>query len=67
MFRQFLCRRATLCCCLFFMLVFPMLSACSDGKSAGSVLQEARPSISILAPLHFPQQPSKRLWLRLKD
>ncbi|MEK3963647.1 extracellular solute-binding protein [Paenibacillus sp. FSL H7-0323] len=66
MFRQFLCRRATLCCCLFFMLVFPMLSACSDGKSAGSVLQEARPSISILAPLHFPQQPSKKIMAEIE-
>lgn len=57
---------ATLYLCLFTMLVFSFLSACNDKESTGSVQDVARPSISILAPLHFPQQPSKEIMAEIE-
>ncbi len=39
-----------------------LLSACSNGKSAQpNFREEAVPFISIMAPLHFPQQPSEEI------
>lgn len=54
-------RRATLYLCLFAMLVFSLLSACNNMESAESGPVVSPSSISILAPLHFPQQPSKEI------
>ncbi|WP_440961895.1 extracellular solute-binding protein [Paenibacillus nitricinens] len=59
-------KRATLYFCLFTMLVFSFLSACNDKESTGSAQDAARPSISILAPLHFPQQPSKEIMAEIE-
>jgi putative aldouronate transport system substrate-binding protein len=59
-------KRATLYFCLFTMLVFSFLSACNDKESTGSGQDVARPSISILAPLHFPQQPSKEIMAEIE-
>lgn len=61
MIRQFMSRKAKLCCCILLIFVFSLLSACNIKGSDESALQETRPSISILAPLHFPQQPSKEI------
>ncbi|WP_151737034.1 extracellular solute-binding protein ['Paenibacillus yunnanensis' Narsing Rao et al. 2020] len=49
---------ARVCLPLAFILI--MLSACSNGD-AGSQQSGSIPEISILAPLHFPQTPSKEL------
>jgi putative aldouronate transport system substrate-binding protein len=48
------------------MLVFSFLSACNDKEvtNVGSVVSP--PSISILAPLHFPQQPSKEIMTEIE-
>lgn len=59
-------KRATLYFCLFTMLVFSFLSACNDKESTESGQNVARPSISILAPLHFPQQPSKEIMAEIE-
>ncbi|OZQ65193.1 ABC transporter substrate-binding protein [Paenibacillus sp. VTT E-133280] len=59
-------KRATLYFCLFTMLVFTFLSACNDKEFTGSGQDVARPSISILAPLHFPQQPSKEIMAEIE-
>ncbi|WP_449602652.1 extracellular solute-binding protein [Paenibacillus sp. Marseille-Q9583] len=59
-------KRATLYFCLFTMLVFSLLSACNDKESAESGPVVSPPSISILAPLHFPQQPSKEIMAEIE-
>ncbi|WP_042201357.1 extracellular solute-binding protein [Paenibacillus camerounensis] len=46
-------------CCLLALLPLTVLSACSDTDSDQP--NQALPPISILAPLHFPQQPSKEI------
>lgn len=54
-------RKVRLYYCLCSMLIVILLSACNDKESANNAVAEARPSISIMAPLHFPQQPSKEM------
>lgn len=66
MFRQSLSRKIKLYCCILLLLVFTLLSACNAESSQTSVTEEARPSISILAPLHFPQQPSKEIMAEIE-
>lgn len=48
-------------CCLLVLLPAIWLSACSDANPARPETGEALPLISILAPLHFPSQPSKEI------
>lgn len=57
MYRGFRRSRVTCFCSLILLLLSIWLSACSNGDSAQD--SGNTPSISILAPLHFPQQPSK--------
>ncbi|WP_081389905.1 extracellular solute-binding protein [Paenibacillus odorifer] len=59
-------RRATMYFCLFALLVFSFLSACNNKESADSGPKVSPPSISILAPLHFPQQPSKEIMAEIE-
>ena len=59
-------RRATMYFCLFALLVFSLLSACNNKESADSGPKVSPPSISILAPLHFPQQPSKEIMAEIE-
>ncbi|WP_019640756.1 extracellular solute-binding protein [Paenibacillus fonticola] len=54
-------RRILACCCLLIMFFIPLLSACNTSSSLQAQSSEKRPYISILTPLHFPQQPSKEL------
>ncbi|MEK5438789.1 MULTISPECIES: extracellular solute-binding protein [Paenibacillus] len=66
MFKVSMGKRATLYFCLFTMLVFSFLSACNDKESAEAGPVVSSPSISILAPLHFPQQPSKEIMAEIE-
>lgn len=60
MFRTDLGRRAARYSCVLVLLVMTiMLSACSGEDAADSGSGGEVPSISILAPLHFPQTPAK--------
>lgn len=59
-------KRATQYFCLFTMLAFSFLSACNDKESAEAGPVVSSPSISILAPLHFPQQPSKEIMAEIE-
>lgn len=61
MSRESVRRRVTHYGCLFFILAISLLSACGNDESAGTKSSETLPRISILAPLHFPQQPSKEI------
>lgn len=61
MFKGMAGRKVTLVCCLSLLLSFSLLSACSEDNSTPSDTSGEKPSISILAPLHFPQTPSKDL------
>lgn len=54
-------RKLRLTYCFIILGLLSLLSACSNGESALSDPAGARPSISILAPLHFPQTPSGEL------
>ncbi|OKP96133.1 extracellular solute-binding protein [Paenibacillus sp. P46E] len=60
MFRPDLGRRAArYSCVLVLLMMMIMLSACSGEDAEGSGSGGEVPSISILAPLHFPQTPAK--------
>ena len=61
MFRDFAWRPVARYCCLLVLLTSILLSACSKGESAQPGPSQTPPSITILAPLHFPQQPSKEI------
>lgn len=61
MFRDFARRPVFRYCCLFVLLPSFLLSACSNHVSTQPSPSQTLPSISILAPLHFPQTPSKEL------
>lgn len=52
-------RMAILGCCMLILLSFSILSACGAGDSVRSTSMDTPTYISILAPLHFPQQPSR--------
>lgn len=65
MYRGFRRSMTTCFCSLILLLTSILLSACNEGES----LQDAgsnTPSISILAPLHFPQQPSKEIMAEIE-
>lgn len=51
---------------LFVPIFFAMLIGCGDLQSARTESNHIRPYISILAPLHFPQQPSKEVIAELE-
>lgn len=59
MSRTRLGKRCARYCCLLMLLVVNLLSACSGEDYVQSRSGAEVPSISILAPLHFPQTPSK--------
>ncbi|WP_410769557.1 extracellular solute-binding protein [Fontibacillus sp. BL9] len=52
--------------CFLIVLCFSLLSACSNQEPLKSGSGEPRPFISILAPLHFPQQPSKEIMTEIE-
>lgn len=66
MFRQYLSRKIKLYGCILLLLVLTLLSACNVKSIQTSDTEDARPSISILAPLHFPQQPSKEIMAEIE-
>ncbi|WP_438494760.1 extracellular solute-binding protein [Paenibacillus sp. IHBB 3054] len=66
MSRVFAGRTVRRYCCLVLLLSFILLSACSDNESPRTGPGETAPFISILAPLHFPQQPSKDIMAELE-
>lgn len=47
-------------------LLFAILIGCSNVQSVQSDSRDIRPYVSILAPLHFPQQPSKEVIAELE-
>lgn len=61
MFKGLAGMKVTLIGCSILLLSFGLLSACSEGQSSPSDTAGEKPSISILAPLHFPQTPSRDL------
>lgn len=66
MSRVFAGRTVRRYCCWVLLLPFILLSACSDNESPRTGPGETAPFISILAPLHFPQQPSKDIMAELE-
>ncbi|MEK8216119.1 MULTISPECIES: extracellular solute-binding protein [unclassified Paenibacillus] len=66
MSRVFAGRTVRRYCCWVLLLSFILLSACSDNESPRTGPGETAPFISILAPLHFPQQPSKDIMAELE-
>ncbi|MEK5026093.1 extracellular solute-binding protein [Paenibacillus sp. FSL M7-1046] len=66
MSRVFAGRTVRRYCCWVLLLSFILLSACSDNESPRTGPGETAPFISILAPLHFPQQPSKDIMVELE-
>jgi putative aldouronate transport system substrate-binding protein len=66
MSRVFAGRTVRRYCCWVLLLSFILLSACSGNESPRTGPGETAPFISILAPLHFPQQPSKDIMAELE-
>lgn len=60
MFSELLERSMRRYCSVILLLPFLLLSACNFGETDRNLSDDA-PTITILAPLHFPQQPSKEI------
>lgn len=60
MLKEGLEKRVRQYCCWMALLTLILLSACNTGGTARES-GDSPPTISILAPLHFPQQPSKEI------
>lgn len=67
MFRASKGIRALHYCCILFLVSFAPLSACSSRDTLHTGSGEPRPYITILAPLHFPQQPSREIMSEIES
>ncbi len=60
-------KRVLFYCWILILVTFTALSACSSRDSAPAGSGDPHPYISILAPLHFPQQPSKEIMVEIES